>query len=106
MDPETSWKHDVFTEDGSTCIVLSGELGLGAVEQLRQVLKKAIEASERVVADLEAVGFIDSTIINVFVEARNEATVSDRSFVVASPSPPVRRVLEVTGVLGFLTGSG
>lgn len=106
MNPETSWKHDVFTEDGLTCIVLSGELDLRAVEPLRQVLKKAVEESGRVVADLAAISFIDSTIINVFIEARNEATVSDRSFMVASPSPPVRRVLEVTGVLAFLTGSG
>ncbi|MFG2110779.1 STAS domain-containing protein [Micromonospora chersina] len=106
MSPGTSWKHDVFTEEGSTRIVLFGELDLRAVEQLRQVLKKATEASGRVVADLAAVSFIDSTIINVFIEARNDATVSDRSFVVASPSPPVHRVLEVTGVLGFLTGSG
>lgn len=106
MDPETSWKHDVFTEDGSTCVVLSGELDLEAVEQLRHVLKKAVAASGRVAVDLAAVTFIDSTIINVFIETRNEATASGRSFVVASPRPPVRRVLEVTGVLEFLTGSG
>lgn len=106
MNPETSWKHDVFTEDGLTCIVLSGELDLRAVEQLRYLVKKTIAASGRVVVDLGAVSFVDSTIINVFIEARNEATASDRSFVLANPSPPVRRVLEVTGVLGFLTGSG
>ncbi|MFI2652553.1 STAS domain-containing protein [Micromonospora fulviviridis] len=62
--------------------------------------------NHQVAVDLAAVSFIDSTIINLFIETRNEATAMDRSFVVASPSPPVRRVLGVTGVLEFLTGSG
>ncbi|MFG2053137.1 STAS domain-containing protein [Micromonospora sp. NPDC048930] len=106
MSTGTSWQHDVVTEGGSTCILLSGELDLEAVEQLRDLLRTSTQASTEVLADLAAVSFIDSTVIGLFIETRHATATSGRSFAIQNPSPPVRRVFDVMGIFEFLAERG
>jgi anti-sigma B factor antagonist len=86
-------------ENGTAVVVrLAGELDLYNADAVRDALLAAVErAPQRLVVDLEAVRFIDSTALGVLIEARSKVT--DRgSFVLAAPGLETRRALEVSGL--------
>ena len=86
-------------ENGAAVVVrLAGELDLYNADAVREALLAAVErAPQRLVVDLEAVRFIDSTALGVLIEARSKVT--DRgSFVLAAPGLETRRALEVSGL--------
>jgi anti-sigma B factor antagonist len=86
-------------ENGTAVVVrLAGELDLYNADVVREALVAAAERRpQRLVVDLEAVRFIDSTALGVLIEARSK--VSDRSaFVLAAPGLETRRALEVSGL--------
>ncbi len=85
-------------DQGTVVVSLAGELDLYNAEEVRAALLEASgEQPERLVADLEAVRFIDSTALGVLIEARSR--MPDQSgFRLASPGLEVRRALEVSGL--------
>jgi anti-sigma B factor antagonist len=86
-------------EDGTVVVVrLGGELDLYNADDVRRALMTATQrAPERLVVDLGAVEFIDSTALGVLIEARSRLT-NRRSFVLAAPGLETRRALEVSGL--------
>jgi anti-sigma B factor antagonist len=88
-----------IARNGDTVVVrLAGELDLYNAEAVRQALGEAVaEQPERLVVDLGAVDFLDSTALGVLVEAR--AKLADRrAFLLAAPGLEPRRALEVAGL--------
>ena len=88
-----------IVENGTALVVrLAGELDLYNADAVREALFAAAERGpRRLVVDLEAVRFFDSTALGVLIEARSKLT--DRgSFVLAAPSLETRRALEVSGL--------
>ena len=76
-----------------------GELDVATVPALAEALEQLIrESAGVVVVDLCDVDFLDSTGINVLVRARALLGRGDRELLLACPSGPARRVLELTGV--------
>jgi anti-anti-sigma factor len=53
--------------------------------------------------DLAGVGFLDCAGISALVAARNAAVHTGRQMRITHPQPIVRRVMDVTGLLGMLT---
>ncbi|MEU4625693.1 STAS domain-containing protein [Actinoplanes sp. NPDC023801] len=47
----------------------------------------------------------DSTVISALVTARNEARATGGRFVLINPTMPVRRILQITGVLEALVAA-
>ena len=88
-----------MVENGTALVVrLAGELDLYNADAVRAALLAAAERSpRRLVVDLEAVRFIDSTALGVLVEARSKLA-DRRSFVLAAPGVETRRALEVSGL--------
>lgn len=86
-------------ENGAALVVrLAGELDLYNADAVRAALLAAVERSpQRLVVDLEAVRFIDSTALGVLIEARSKLP-DRRSFVLAAPGLETRRALEVSGL--------
>ena len=86
-------------ENGTAVVVrLAGELDLYNADAVREALLAAVErAPQRLVVDLEAVRFIDSTALGVLIEARSKLP-DRRSFVLAAPGLETRRALEVSGL--------
>jgi anti-sigma B factor antagonist len=85
------------TADG-VVVTLAGELDLYNAEEVRAVLLECCAAEpERLVVDLEAVTFIDSTALGVLIEARSRMA-NRRAFMLASPGLETRRALEVSGL--------
>jgi len=86
-------------EVGAALVVeLVGELDLYNAHLVREELQAAAARKpERLVLDLAAVTFIDSTGLGVLIEAR--ARMTDRgAFLLVSPGVETRRALEISGL--------
>jgi anti-anti-sigma factor len=59
--------------------------------------------STAVQADLSAVNFLDSGGIAALVKVRHDADAAGLSFTIINPRGPIRRTLEITGVLTVLS---
>jgi len=90
--------------EGQVRVVATGEVDLSTVERLRATITAAVEPGpSEVVVDLRAVTFLDSTGVGALIDARKQAMTYGSRIRVINPQPVVRRVLEVTGVLGVLS---
>ncbi|WP_432834257.1 STAS domain-containing protein [Dactylosporangium sp. CA-092794] len=84
--------------DGTVTITVSGELDMTSAPELITVLREAIHSHgpSRVELDLTAVTFMDSTGLQVLVAANTDV---GGGLHITGASPPVRRLLQITGVL-------
>lgn len=83
--------------DGAAVVRLAGELDLYNAEKVRTALGGAAAGDPvRVVIDLSAVEFIDSTALGVLIEARSK--LGPTGLVLAAPQIGTRRALEVSGL--------
>ena len=90
--------REVVREDGAVIVRLGGELDLYNAEAVRDALFDAAAGGpERLVVDLEAVSFLDSTALGVLIEARARLE-NRRAFLLAAPGIETRRALEVSGL--------
>ena len=88
----------VDARDGVTVVRLTGELDLYNAHTVRdELFAVAGRGPDRVVVDLSAVTFIDSTGLGVLIEARTRLT-NRRAFLLAAPGLETRRALEISGL--------
>ncbi|SCF16480.1 anti-anti-sigma factor [Micromonospora viridifaciens] len=99
---EQTWQSETAVSDGTAVVALFGELDIAAASPLGDVLQAAIDRAPRVQVDLERVSFIDSTVLNTFVNAHGRATDTGASLALVNPTGHVRRVLSITGILQLL----
>jgi anti-anti-sigma factor len=93
----TSVEHDGH----ETVIRVRGEVDLSNCERLREVIEPCVDAGAKLVVDLAAVDFMDSSCLRVLAWASTTILDEGGSFSLRNPSPIARRLLEVTG-LAFL----
>ncbi len=87
----------VEARDGAVIIRLAGEIDLYNVEDVRTALTAAIESEpRRVVIDLTAVEFVDSTALGVLIEARSQ--LGPDALLLAAPQLETRRTLQISGL--------
>ena len=97
--------HDPI--DGGHLVIASGELDVAATPRLSTVLAMAgTGTGQRVVLDLVAVDFIDSTALGTILRAAGELEQGGHRLVVVAPEGPVRRLLEITGTAQRFTLHG
>ena len=85
--------------DGHVVVHVSGEIDLSAKSLFQERLDDVIEANDDVVVvDLADVSFIDSTGLFVLLQARERLETAGRKLMIARPSRPVTRVLELAGL--------
>ncbi|MEV5692706.1 STAS domain-containing protein [Micromonospora globbae] len=89
--------------DGTAVVTLFGELDIAAANPLGHVLLGAIARAPRVQVDLARVSFIDSTVLNAFVNAHGRASGRGVSLALVNPTGHVRRVVSMTGILPLLS---
>jgi anti-anti-sigma factor len=91
--------HDPI--DGGHLVIASGELDVAATPRLSTVLAMAgTGTGQRVVLDLVAVDFIDSTALGTILRAAGELEQGGHSLAVVAPEGPVRKLLEMTNLTG------
>jgi anti-sigma B factor antagonist len=82
-----------------TAIVhVSGELDIATAPMLRDVLEGLDGACDRVILDLSALTFMDSTGIRLAVTEHQRAAADGFHFVIAGAEGNVMRILRLTGV--------
>lgn len=83
-------------------VELEGEIDVQRSQEVRARLREAVEAAAggAVVADLGKVTFLDSSGLSALISAKRAADATRTSFTVRGVSPQLRRLFEVTGLLG------
>ncbi len=95
-------------ESGCLVVVPTGELDIATVDAVRAELGNR-EAGEDLVVDLRQVEFLDTSGIQVVIEAWRAAREADFALRVIRAAPSVHRVFEIAGleeVLPFENGDG
>jgi anti-sigma B factor antagonist len=84
--------------NGACVIRLAGELDLYNAAPVREALFEACSnGPTRIVVDLSAVDFIDSTALGVLIEARTKLT-NRKAFLLAAPGLETKRALQISGL--------
>lgn len=97
---DTSWPSP-----STARVAVVGEVDLATAHLLRGRLLDVLRERAPAVVDVDLAGvtFLDCTAISVLVAARNAAIHAGCHVRVSRPQPIVRRVLELTGLLGVFT---
>jgi anti-anti-sigma factor len=97
MVSEDSFDVRMVKVNGRAIVFASGEIDTSTGPAFRQALLAAQQGAPNVTVDLREVAFMDSTGVNALMGAYQRAP-QGHSLRVVSPSPAVRRVLDITGV--------
>ena len=95
----TGFAASADRSDGALLVRLHGELDLATAPSLADVVDAALEDRPPALAlDLSQLTFVDSTGINVLVDAHRRAERDGCPFVLRAPRRAVLRALRLTGV--------
>jgi anti-sigma B factor antagonist len=106
--PEGTFKHrEEPLDEGRMVVKLDGELDMFVTHGLRMRFHEiAADAERDVVVDLSDVRYIDSTVLEAFVEAQHELHDHQHALAVVAPGPYTRRTFELTGLSDVLCVCG
>jgi anti-sigma B factor antagonist len=86
-------------DDATSVVALGGDVDLHSAHELEQRLEEAsASGARRIVADLSATTFFDSTALGVLVAARKRLQATGRELVLVSSDMNGTKVLQVTGL--------
>ncbi|MCM4084349.1 STAS domain-containing protein [Paractinoplanes hotanensis] len=91
--------------EGAVRVAVAGEIDLATVDELEDALLgiPLAEPLPAIEVDLGEVTFLDCCGVSALVAGRNAAVRAGGGLRITRPQPAVRRVLELTGLLGVLT---
>jgi anti-sigma B factor antagonist len=82
-----------------TVVVASGEIDFQSYQPLQELLRTQLRIGRsKLVLDLSAVDFCDSSGLGMFVSVHRRAGMADGWLRLARPSPQLRRILTVTNL--------
>lgn len=93
---------EVTQVDGATVIHVHGEIDMATCEHLRDALEPHLGPQQSIVLDLSGVRFMDSSCLNVLVQARGTLTADGGSLILRNPSSIARRILSAAGIQDLL----
>ncbi|MGH2838439.1 MAG: STAS domain-containing protein [Thermoleophilaceae bacterium] len=96
-------KIDKQTAGETLSVTLSGEFDMGAVATFRTAVEDEAEPWRRAVIDMSDVVFMDSSGLQELVRLDNRARERGLEVIIAKPSVPVTRLLELTGLATHFT---
>lgn len=89
---------EVETSEGVAVLVLRGELDVAAQSRFAEALASVEGGFARIVLDLAELTFVNAAGIGLIRGAMKLARLRGAEFVLASPNPHVKRILELAGV--------
>jgi len=97
----------IVEDNGVAMIKLTGDADLGSVDALLVILAEARRRPgvREIVVDLAGVPFMDSSGLGALIAGQRLAMQDGLGFDAVNPTPPVRSVLAMTGVLQLLAGT-
>jgi anti-sigma B factor antagonist len=87
--------YEVSEVDGAAVVALTGDVDLQTSPTVRQQLLECLESNTRVVVDLSAVNYIDSSGVASLVEAFQVSRKKSAFFALANVSAAALRVLNL-----------
>jgi anti-anti-sigma factor len=97
---ESILELSVERHDGTTVVTAAGEIDLASAPELRECL--ASVSNRKVVVDLRAVTFLDSSGISVLVAARNQQLAAEGDFTIRKAQGIVRTALTIVGLADWI----
>jgi anti-sigma B factor antagonist len=94
-----SFRHTVTDHGDHTLVTLAGDLDFAAHADLEAQIVALVGAGRPVVVDCAGITFMDSMGLRALVAGLLAAEAAGLGFALAAPSPPVLRVLELSGTL-------
>jgi anti-anti-sigma factor len=105
--PEGTFKHrEEPLDEGRLVLKLEGELDMFVSETLRSRFHEIAEDGSDVVVDLSDARFIDTTVLEAFVNAQHELHDHHHALAVVAPGAYTRRTFELTGLSDVLRVCG
>ena len=98
--PETAFSQREETlEGGDRVLTLEGELDMFITPKLRERLHElAEEEGTHLVVDLSEARFIDTTVLEAFVNAQDELNTHRGGMAIVADKPYTKRTFELTGL--------
>jgi anti-anti-sigma factor len=98
------FRYDHRRSGGTVVVTVAGELDMAVTFRLEPELERLTDPDEvrALVLDMAAIEFMDSSGLGLLLSVHQRLQASGIRFVVADPSPVVRRMLQLTGVDGTL----
>jgi anti-sigma B factor antagonist len=93
---------EVNATDEATVIHVRGEIDMATAGRLRDVIEPHMGPKQTIILDLSGVEFMDSSSLNVLVQARGRLTENGGSLVLRNPSTAAHRLLTVAGANDLL----
>jgi anti-anti-sigma factor len=99
----TRFELDVEPEPAGVRVRPAGEIDLATVESIRRTIDECVaDGCDRVVLDLQAVTFLDSTGVHLVLEANAAARAGGWQLQIVEGPAEVQRTFEVAGLRGDL----
>jgi anti-anti-sigma factor len=96
---------DASQDRTSATITLEGEFDMTGTERFWAFVTEALAAGPRLITvQGSGLEFIDSSGLVALIRARDAAVEAGVGFRVSDPSPAVRRLVELTGIMDLLLG--
>ena len=93
---------EVSREGNATLIRVVGEIDIATCERLRDAIEPHLGPQQTIVLDLTGVEFMDSSSLNVLVQARGTLTADGGSLFLRNPSLAAHRLLTIAGLEDLL----
>jgi len=100
--PNEEFAVSVDEQDSGAVVSVAGEVDLGTAEELSDALRGPTEAGKRVVLDLSACEFIDSSGLRALLGARSAAEAAGGSLALVVTDANLMRVFEVASLDSLL----
>ncbi|GGW09510.1 anti-sigma factor antagonist [Streptomyces capoamus] len=99
-DPDTSVDVRVrTTAPGRRLVTVTGHVDLHTAHRLADAVQPLVDGGhDMVLVDLSGVTFLDSTGLTCLITAHRTARSTGARLALVAPSPPVLRMLQITGV--------
>ena len=90
---------DGYERDGWSVLEVEGEIDLATAPRLRERLLTLVNAgTSKVIVDLRAVAFIDSTGLGVLIGALKRLRINEGDLRLVCPERGIRKVFDITGL--------
>ena len=93
---------EVNATDEATVIHVRGEIDMATAGRLRDVIEPHMGPKQKIILDFSEVDFMDSSCLEVLVQARGRLTKDGGSLILRNPSTAAHRLLTVAGANDLL----
>ena len=101
-DPTDDFSVEVTEEAGAIVAHIRGEVDMATCERLRDSIEPYLGPRQTVILDLSEVTFMDSSLLNLLVQARGRLTADGGSLMLRNPSKAAHRLLAIAEMTDLL----